>query len=193
MIQFHCGRWRWVIVLPPLGIVLKFPRFYPLEWLKSDVFKFRYIGRILWQRQWTSLKVLWAYQTHPESGFVRYSIGGLSDNFGEWLFYLQHPHPFLQPTYFSFFGLVNVQRYGAPLDEAHERETDRMKRWGQITEWGVYKDSHTFGSNQNFCLDRNGHTHILDYGQRKTQRVLLRWADSLCIGFRTDAHRRSPE
>lgn len=186
MIQFHCGRWRWVIVLPPLGIVLKFPRFYPLEWLHSAHCFIRGLRKIPW-------KNMVAAEAHPESGLVRYSIGGLSDNFGEWFFYLQHPHPFLQPTYFSFFGLVNVQRYGVPLDEAHERETDRMKRWGLITEWGVYKDSHTFGSNENFCLDRNGHTHILDYGQRKTQRVLLRWADSLCIGFRTDAHRRSPE
>lgn len=182
MIQFHCGRWRWVIALPPLGIVLKFPRFHPLEWL----FHLYLYRKIRW-------KVWCASELNAQSAFYRYSIGGLSDNFGEWLFYLRHPHPFLQPTYFSLFGLMNVQRYGAPLDEVHERENQRMYRWSLMTDFGVSKDNHTFGSNKNFCLDHDGNIHILDYGQKRTQRVLLRWADSLCIGFRTDAHRRSPE
>lgn len=186
MIRFHCGRWRWVIALPPLGIVLKFPRFYPRECLRGLWSVAKVLRRL-------PLRVIWNAEFHSESAIIRYSIGGLLDNLGEWRFYRQTQHPFLQPTYFSLFGLMNVQRYGTELSEDSEREYERMSRWGLMTDWEVYKDGHTFASNKNFVVDQFGLTHIVDYGQPRTQRILLRWADSLCIGFRTTLSSRPPE
>ena len=168
MIRFSAGRWRWVILIPSLGIVLKFPRVYPLETLKGLMLLGRDLGREPWRE-------IYDHYVCSNSAFIRHALGGWLDNLGEAWFWWYTKHPFLQPTYFSLVGLVNIQRYGRPTG----LERPPMLLWGQHTNWAVYRDGHHFGEADNFCRDRNGFVHLHDYGRPITQRIVRQYGDLL--------------
>jgi hypothetical protein len=92
-------------------------------------------------------------------------FGGIMANCQEWQFYRKTKNVFVMPTYFSFFGLFNIQKRGKKIDF-----------WGEAGAWHYihnnienhqqpFCDGHTLASIENFCLD-NGRLKIVDYGSR---------------------------
>jgi len=150
-VRFITGESRAVLVLPTAGIVVKFPIIHFVEALKaltSDVWKYG------WELGYR--------------GFRNSLINGLASNWIEFLLYVKTGSPFLQPTYFSLFGLLNIQRYGNPCSL---RAVDLWCQLCALTENKVWDDGHHFSNPKNFTLD-GGSLRMLDYGSSRTFRVV---------------------
>jgi hypothetical protein len=92
-----------------------------------------------------------AYEINWNLSFLFFS--GVMANWNEFIFYRRAKNPFVMPTYFSFLGLINIQKRGKKIDF-----------WGQGEVWRYvcknceypnqpFCDSHTFIEIGNFCLD----------------------------------------
>lgn len=158
------GRQRVVIIIPRLGFVVKFPRVYMKRALGIA-------------QKWGWKKFLYDFKFSTQSmGSPRYFLfGGIVANWQEFMFFLKTRHPFLQPTYFSLLGIVNIQRYGRPCDNFVEI----INLFDSISREIVYQDLHCFTSPENFCLDEQGRVRMVDYSQKKTQQVIRRWGDEI--------------
>jgi len=154
------GENRIVLILPAFNLVLKFPRAdfkAALNWIKWAIFN---------PKHWRHYLGGTVYHPGPK----RYLFKGLVDNWKEYRFYRRTKHPFLQPTYCSFFGLCNVQRYGQPVNQ------DKLSFWvnlQDISDYEVTHDGHHFSNPDNFCLE-NDQFKILDYAEPRTQKVILK-------------------
>lgn len=163
MFQLHKGNTRRVLVIGP--IAFKFARFSPKVAFNNS----RLMG----------VREAWGYKYWQLGGTKNCLFRGIISNWLEFVFYLKHKHPFLIPTYFSLFGLVNIQ-------PAREKAPITMNQlWvtlHKMTNGAVEKDDHVFAGRTNFCND-NGKLRMMDYGSRKTQEVLLEWADKIYSEF----------
>lgn len=119
---------------------------------------------------WKHLQRGWSWPIEARGGFKGLLFGGLDANWGEFLFYWQTRNPFVQPTYFSFFGLFNVQRAGEPCLLKRE---DLWYQLYQLTRDRDFDNSHHFDNLRNFCFS-NGKLRMLDYGSRKSREVIAR-------------------
>ena len=103
---------------------------------------------------------------------LQLTFRGIADNWRERIFY-QDANIFhrllLQATYFSFFGLFNIQRYGKPADrkDAHAIYRSFYLVAGQ----GLVEDSHHWTNAGNFHLASDG-PKLLDYGSPETQKIV---------------------
>ncbi len=171
--QFKKGSDRFVFVFPRLGLVVKFPRIY--IWIAVKTF-FRYIhkkGFIPYIKKWFN------YDIRAIGGFKRLVYKGVHDNWHEYKYYSATKHVFLQPTYFSLFGFLNVQKYG----EYQKMPFDfLLKHFMDITNGEAFNDNHHFASSRNFCFE-NGKIKITDYGSSRTQEVITKWGEKIVADF----------
>jgi len=99
-----------------------------------------------------------------------FMYGGVYANLLEFFIYWTTFSRFLEPTYFSFFGLCNIQRYGKLL------EMDDICLWNQLAK--VVNDetssnNHHFDNSENFSYDGKN-IRMLDYGGRGIRSVIKR-------------------
>ena len=139
------GRDRVVVLVPWFKIVVKFPIIHLLQFLES------LFTDLTCVRRWGRLgeRVLWPIEVRE--GLKGQLFGGLAANWNEFLFYSKTNNPFLQPTYFSFFGLLNVQLLGEKCS------LDESMFWNQLyelTDGRVRDDMHHFSNPDNFCRPR---------------------------------------
>lgn len=98
-------------------------------------------------------------------------MGGVMANYQEWKFYKKTKNVFVMPTYFSLFGLLNIQKRG-----------QRITFWDGTAVWlyiheniqnhdQPFCDGHTLSEIDNFCLD-NGCLKMVDYGSRYVEPFL---------------------
>jgi hypothetical protein len=157
------GEKRIVIALPSWGIVVKFPiirilksLFYILSGIKKS--QRNYVIRFLKGR--TDAKVL------PSLRGILF--GGILENWREFVFFLKTEHPFLQETYFSLFGFINIQKLGKPTIWHNADFENAMKRFlGD----DLYKDPHHFSEQKNFSWEA-GRLKICDYGSLECREVI---------------------
>jgi len=93
-------------------------------------------------------------------------MAGIMANLQESSFYRQTKNPFVMPTYFSFFGLFNIQKKGEEITFWKDEEiwffvVKNIKNYHQI-----FIDAHVFADIRNFVLDDNGLLKLIDYGSR---------------------------
>lgn len=169
------GRDRLVVVLPRLGVVVKFP-----------------LIRIL-----VALRVAWLYMRRPThfvqnlrfeldlpvehmlSGIKGALARGVVNNWREWQLYRTTNHALLEPTYFSMLGFLNVQKYDAPYSGTSQA------LWAQLlelTDGAVWADVHHFCNPANFCV-RRGTLLMVDYGGSKGVPVILAYGDKIRESF----------
>lgn len=177
------------VVFVGKSLVFKFPRFnwkeikdvlfseinMFLKHSKRDGFKNHFIRTLKNRRDLSralkstkktmsrGLKTLPRYR-YEIVAFNVFVLGGLMANWNEFIFWLKTRNKFLLPTYFSFFGLINIQKKGEVLIweegdffvflQRNSKEKDQ-----------VFVDSHSFDNPQNFCID-NGKLKMIDYGSR---------------------------
>ena len=104
------GTTRIVIQIPALGIAIKIARIYLGRTIKG-VFNRCFDRRVKTGR----LHLLLSYFVYPpvvQGGLWNNLLWGILNNWREFRFYITTRHPLLQPTCFSLFGLVNIQKYG---------------------------------------------------------------------------------
>ena len=100
-------------------------------------------------------------------------------NWQEFMFYLKHRHPFCVPTYFSLFGLFNIQRRTPNLPKHLE-----IVFWDgiisvtndQFRELGF--SGHTLTQQMNFGIYK-GQCVIRDYTKLRDQRFILEFGEKL--------------
>lgn len=116
-------------------------------------------------------------------GVKRLLFKGIADNWREFWFYAITRHLFAHPTYFSLFGLVNVQRRG---DSPAVGSGDFARQVKCIIgEEEFHVDAHHFRLPNNFCVV-NGRLRMVDYGSPNTRRVIREVGMCLYKNFKVD-------
>jgi hypothetical protein len=174
--NIHKGYSRAVILVPFLGIALKFPIIRILDALNQLKY---YCGKGL--IRYLKLEHKWTVDHHST---IKMALGkGLRDNWQEFRCSRNNPnHKFLMPTYFSLFGLMNVQKLG----QSFEMEPTHL--WLQMIKLigdGVWKDSHTFAQPNNFCKD-GGRIRVVDYGNPQSAEAMIQHGENVWENFTFD-------
>lgn len=110
---------------------------------------------------------------YEQEGFPTFCLlAGIMANLQEFCFSLSYRNNFIMPTYFSFFGLINIQKKG---DKIGFWSSDDV--WNYVCKNSLHQnqphcDSHVFSNIDNFCLDGR-HLKICDYGSRQIQEFLI--------------------
>lgn len=110
-------------------------------------------------------------------------MGGIMANYQEWKFYRKTKNVFVMPTYFSLFGLLNVQKRGQKITF-----WDGVGVWYYIHENSQnhhqpFCNGHTLSEIDNFCLD-SGHLRMVDYGSRDVEPFLKLNGEKLYNNFK---------
>ena len=165
------GRNRFVLVFK--NFVVKFPRIRLIKAIQR-IYRATKGGYLLKCLSWNS-----TISMSPRHFLLR----GLMDNFGEFIFYLTTQSKCVKPTYFSLFGLLNIQKGGNIL--ILHSEAEYVNFFGQlydITNGEVFKDAHTFSNPKNFCRE-NEKLKMVDYGNTKVRNILLKYGDKVLKQF----------
>lgn len=166
--QIKKGKDRIVFIFPTIWVVIKFP--YRFAWgIRSFLYALRK----------KRLKKEWQLSLHLPYGSKRFLLKGIMDNWREFRFYRKTRHPFLQPTYLSVFGLLNIQRLGQPCGV---EPTDLWCQLDELTQGAVFKDSHHFDNPDNFCF-QDGSLRIIDYGGPHVQEVISEFGMKIMEDF----------
>lgn len=174
--QIKKGRDRVVLLLPKIGIVLKFPI---VHLLTAARLLRRYLGE---DRHHWRHNVHLEFQIpidHMMSGIKGALFRGVVASWREFRLHQTTRHAFLQPTYISLLGLVNVQKYGEPYGGDYRALWTQMLN---ITEAAVWADNHHFSNPDNFCVYK-GKLRMLDYGNPKGYPVVLQYGDRILEAF----------
>ncbi len=163
------GTNRYVFLFPSLGVVVK----VPLIQVRTA---FLSLKLIVQGRELARLRNEWKRPVEDGLGIRGLLCLGFVANWSEYLFSRETQNPFLQPTYVSFLGLLNIQKF-----EESDEITDWQSIWSQLldlTERQVLIDSHHFTNPFNFCL-KNGRLVMVDYGGKKCREVIARWGEKI--------------
>lgn len=171
--EFKKGSARVVFIFPHLGLVIKLSRFY--VWIAFKTF-WKYTTQ---KKYWGLLKKWFTYDVVAIGGFKYLLCRGLRDNWHEYKYYTATKQVFLQPTYFSLFGFLNVQKYG----EYQKMPFDiLLHHFMDLTNGEAFKDAHHFASSRNFCFEK-GKIKITDYGSSRTQEIITKWGEKIVADF----------
>lgn len=169
--QIKLGTSRIVLILPSLGVVIKFPRIRLLD-VFSEIWSMPKNSRF-WKRLILFVRTS---RNRGDYGLIPYLLNGLYANRSEYRFYRETKNVFAWPTTFSIGGLLNVQCVGIPA----------RRDWGRI--WSIMvdvmdrdimKDLHCFENDTNFCEDDAGKLYLLDYASEKSQWLLQKHGAAL--------------
>jgi hypothetical protein len=160
------GHDRVVVILPELGIVLKFPIIHFRRFFSSFAYCFRSRKRVV-SRFWLMLTAPIRYPF----GFSGMLFKGIWANWCEFWFYQQTRNVFLQPTYFSLFGLMNVQPIGKPCLMKVEDVWCQLCELSKSLEKDLWKDNHHFANPENFGFYKDK-IRMFDYGSKASREVI---------------------
>ncbi len=159
------GTTRVVVPVPSLGIVLKLP-----------VLEIRRVGRIFFKNLFRGK---FRYIALEFNSYWKFLFSGVVANWSEYRFYRRTRHVFLQPRYFSLFGLFNIQKFG---NVCQMEDVDVWTQLVTLTNKAVWADSHCFAEAHNFCLE-NRQFKMLDYASQGAQKVVLSHGDKIVKFF----------
>lgn len=125
------------------------------------------------------LEVFWGdyYNTdfHPKANL----FAGIHANIVEFIFFLRYRNIFCRPTYFTFFGLINIQKKGKICQIPFEQFKPRMH---QLTNNDIPTQDHTFDSPGNFIIENN-HLQCIDYADQAIHKIILKYGKILYCEF----------
>ena len=184
--QWHIsqGRSRTVVAFPTLGIVIKCARIRlrPLKNLYTDMV---FVKENLWSStNPETKKMCWEIaRSFVARAWVEF-FSGFVANWRERSYY-KHVDlankTFLQPTYFSVFGIWNIQKFGIP--ECAAKGNELWKRCYAIAGQALVLDDHHWAQAQNFHIAKDG-LKILDYGSLETQNIIDTYGADLYSRFK---------
>lgn len=158
------GKSRVVWVLPCLGLVVKWP---VIQWRKVCWG----ISRTFNSCPGNRIKgILNSFRKERED-YQEFFLSGFVRNWQEFRFWHKTRHPFIAPTYFSFFGLFNLQKFAerCPMD------IDALWRLAfMASHCEILEDGHHFENPTNFgSIDKS--VYLLDYGESVTQEIITEY------------------
>jgi hypothetical protein len=165
------GTTRIVIIIPALGIALKFPRIYITEIIKCTWY-YLVIRRSLKQY----LKTFAAGRSESMHSLYSCLFAGLTANQREYAFYMAKRNPFAWPTRFSLLGLVNIQRISKDTNFTCTQLENTIL---EIVSFTIALDYHCFENPANFCVDNNGKLRQRDYASSGSQIVMQMFGNKL--------------
>jgi hypothetical protein len=167
------GKDRIVIVFPRLGFVLKVAR---LNNLKSNRL-FKDVTDAYFCIKTTSIKE----RLLNVSGILEHFYArGIYANLREKRGWKKTKNPFLMPTFFSFFGFVNIMPYAKRV--ITWTEFDDLDILMQISYYSGFiwqVSPHTFTKADNFCIDEFDKVKMIDYGFRDSDKFIIRCGQTL--------------
>ena len=107
---------------------------------------------------------------------------GIMANLNEFIFYRKTKNIFVMPTYFSFFGLINIQKRGKEIDFWNYLDIWRYICHNSANEDQPFCSPHSFSKKENFCLDGDK-LKMLDYGSRHVNNFLILNGERLFNNF----------
>lgn len=166
------GSTRIVFLFPALGVVVKLPIVY----VNSAYRSMKVILLRICKKQMSRTQI-YSLIGHPD---IKISImgnlfGGIYNNLSEWTFFLRTRHGFCYPTYFSFFGLCNIQKYGEQLKDDFVWADIFYEYVSPITQ---EMDRHHWATPSNFTR-RGNKLYLLDYGSKRTREILIKFRNQL--------------
>lgn len=184
--QIKHGTTRVVFVIPCLGIAIKIAKINLFKGFNSlFINPWHYQG---FKNCWSSFLDQFRFTCSELCTFRYYWFRGINANWQELIFYQKTKHPLLQPTYFTFFGLANIQKIArTPLTT----KSDSYYQFTALSE--IAKGEHVFQNPENFCLE-NGQLRFLDYADPATREAIVADGQAL-LAFNPDwdfeAHKKS--
>lgn len=160
------GKTSIVIVFPRLGFVLKVARI--------DKFRirriFRYIRMLFTEPKSKNFSSKFAQLNFRLDNFA---IGGIYANIRERRLWKRTKNPFLLPTWFSLFGVMNICPYAKNVLTREQYNSSKFplqldifsELWSQV-------EGHTFARATNFCVDDLGKVKLIDYGFKHCEKVI---------------------
>lgn len=173
--QIKKGKNRIALIFPSLEIAVKIPiiRFF----LAARPF-FRYAFRAEHRGVLRGF-ILRPTDTPAVASLRSFLFKGIQENWAEFLFFQKTKNPFLQPTYYSFFGLLNFQACG----EDHPLPGKFFHKLYVLTRGKIYEDPHHFANERNFCFYQ-GSLRMIDYGSRRSHGVIELYGAKIVEHFR---------
>jgi len=163
------GEDRIVIVFPQLGFVLKVARFGFCILLQS--FKRMRKSKSANRRKYFVVDI-----RSTCSAFHK----ALGENLRERKVWKNTKSIFLVPTWFSFFGLVNIMAYAKKvLTDDEYYGSDLLMQISYYSGFSWCVNLHAFENGSNFCIDEFGKVKMLDYGFKKSEEFIANWGQKL--------------
>jgi len=162
------GDHRIVITLPLLGIAIKIP----LIGVISVLFDLTKEAKKM-KTQKIIRKMTLPLDCHL--GYKSILFYGVLCNLMEFFFFVRTRNKFCQPTYFSLFGLINIQKLGSPCKI---KECDLWQFLFTTTEGKIWDDIRVFSFAKNFCSN-SGIIKITNYGNQRTRRIIEEYGHKL--------------
>lgn len=183
------GTSRIVVIVPKLGIVLKIARINLLKAIFLILiafgfergFQFNKVIKIkVWLRQrkyYFKHGIFGPTIRAPEPSLSYFLFRGLACNLSEFIYYLRNRNNnFLIPTYFSIFGIVNIQSLQKDVCNSDDKVFQHLTKFTERNE--LFKHSpHTFAEQSNFCVDKEGKLCVLDYAAKGLQKMAKKYGD----------------
>jgi hypothetical protein len=158
------GSTRFVLIVGDVAI--KFPKVFKPSHILKHIYK------VLTKKENLKEK-LDNYHTNFFLALLRYFISPILINWEEYKDYRRYSDlGFLAPTYFSLWGLVNIQMRGDPITEVNRKEWERRIIPLQKALLMPHYDSFQA---DNWCFI-NGKPHLIDYSNNFSKKILSQFA-----------------
>ena len=181
---------RIVILIPRLGIVLKIARCNPLRAVKLILMAISLFPSDLGKKSYVmSPAKFWFYKRkyhfkhgifgpldfRAEHSLLYLLLRGVVANTSEFIFYLRNRNnPFLIPTYFSLFGIINIQPLQRDVCTSKDKVFQHLAKFTEFNELFKY-GPHTFAEQSNFCVNKEGKLCVLDYAGTGAQKMIKKY------------------
>ena len=167
------GNTRIVIAFPKMGFVIKIAKiciFGPLKWFIQDIIHSR--------GSWKRATLTWRLMGVENRIGPKFPIvGGIMANWHERKKWRLTKHKFLCPTFFTFLGLFNIQKFEKPLEPDGLHIGALMSR---ITNCDSQRCGHGFENAENYC-NKDGHLQMIDYGDSRQWPVIEKYAEKILL------------
>jgi len=121
----------------------------------------------------------WFRYNHHQYGNPRYYLfAGLLANYYEWAIWKLTKHSFLIPTYFSLFGIVNVQKYAPVLTTCKKGLYGILGDILQDERLAVDCDRHTLFVQDNYCVSKHK-LKLCDYGNENLFEFIIKYGKKI--------------
>lgn len=121
-------------------------------------------------------------------GYAHKLLYGIWANWLEFYLWIKTRHSLLHPTYFSFFGLFNIQKYGKPL--THEEGDEVGMVVVRLSNAESQFCGHGFERPENYTFV-DGKLKMIDYGGKKLWPVILKHGHKIALATAEDCRRKN--
>lgn len=160
------GNTRTVLIFE--NFVVKFPQMHLRKTYK--------LLRMMPCYQWP---LIWGNSIYSGDSIRRNLFRGIVVNWKEFSFYCSTQSLFLVPTYFSLFGLLNVQKR---VKITKINSTNLWVQLSILTGDRLWCDSHSFDNSSNFG-EEDGRLVMVDYGSPRIHDLLREYGDKIFKDF----------